>query len=451
MSMKNFILSLLLISMSFQINAQCDEISSTTITNPGTYNVSTLSESDGVRNGPDYSGSTIYYPTGNTSILASIVLVPGFISLESSIMEWGPFLASHGIVTMTIGTNSLFDQPAARSAALLDAIVSLKQENTRVNSPLNGELNTSNIAVGGWSMGGGGAQLAATSDGSIKAVMALCPWLNTGELSNEYLNHEVPTLIFSGEFDGVAPPASHADLHYEYMPENTPKLLYEIASAVHSVANSPSGGNGEVGLVGLSWLKKFLLNEECYCPILLEIPETSSEYTSNIDCETPTLSTQLIECNEGWSIISTYIAPVNTNFTDFISPLIDHLVIAKDNLGNAYLPDWDFNGIGDIEQGQGYLIKMQNALNLTVIGTQINSWENTISLNEGWNLIANYNTEITSSDSSFAQLLETQNVVIIKDYIGNALLPEWDYNGLGELFPGRGYQIKVSASCELQY
>ena len=79
------------------------------IADPGAYTVATLTESDGIRNGPDYSGATIYYPTNATPPFASIAIVPGYVSPQSSIQAWGPFLASHGIVVMTIGTNSLFD------------------------------------------------------------------------------------------------------------------------------------------------------------------------------------------------------------------------------------------------------------------------------------------------------------------------------------------------------
>ena len=33
------------------------------------------------------------------------------------------------------------------------------------------------------------------------------------------------------------------------------------------------------------------------------------------------------------------------------------LVIVKDLRGNAYLPEWAFNGIGDMSSGKAYQIK----------------------------------------------------------------------------------------------
>ena len=84
--------------------------------------------------------------------ISSNVIVPGFASPESSIQDWGPSYASHGIVAMTIGTNHLLEQPAGRAAALLDAIVSLRAEHTRSSSPLEGWLDLDRIGavVGLW-------------------------------------------------------------------------------------------------------------------------------------------------------------------------------------------------------------------------------------------------------------------------------------------------------------
>ncbi|MBK9419890.1 MAG: T9SS type A sorting domain-containing protein [Flavobacteriales bacterium] len=265
------------------IAQSCDPLTLDSITDPGIYSVATLTESNGLRNGPDYAGATLYYPTNATPPFASIAMVPGFISFQSSIQDWGPFLASHGIVTMTIGTNSLFADPYDRRDALLDAIVTITEENTRSGSPLFGSLDLDKIAVGGWSMGGGGAQLAATADPTLKAVMALCPWLDTQTTAAD-LDHPVPVLIFSAENDVIAPPAAHADIHYDLTPETTSKLIFEIENADHEVANSPTGGQGYVGKIGLSWLKQFLLDDACYCPLLLDTPSVASNYLTNITC-----------------------------------------------------------------------------------------------------------------------------------------------------------------------
>jgi len=246
----------------------------------GAYNVAILFEEDGLRNGADYAGATLYYPTDATPPFASIVIVPGFSAGQSSIEDWGPFYASHGIVAMTIGTNSVWEFPESRAAALLDALETLRQENTRENSALNGKLDLSKFAVSGWSMGGGGAQIAATLDGSIQAVIALCPWLSSP--TEATLNHATPVLIFSGQEDTVAVPEEHARIQYELTPVSTRKLLFEVAGGGHYSANSPEESNGEIGRVGLSWLMTQLDINSNYRPLLFEVPEASSLYETNL-------------------------------------------------------------------------------------------------------------------------------------------------------------------------
>ena len=264
--------------------AQCEDVTIESLTNPGPYNVATLTEDDGLRNGPAYLGATVYYPTDAPPPYASIAIVPGFTALPISVAEWGPFYASHGIVTIIIGTNSIFDFPDQRALALLDALETLRHENTRATSPLENKIDTDKFAVSGWSMGGGGAQLAAVQDNRVKGIVALCPWL-----PNPSFDHDSPVLILSGQNDVVAPPAQHADIHYDVTPNTTNKLLFEVENGDHSVANTPNGGNGAVGKIALSWLKLYVEENDCYCPLLTDSllvdPPAASKVESSFECE----------------------------------------------------------------------------------------------------------------------------------------------------------------------
>jgi len=101
--MKNLYFVLLLVYLPLFINsafAQCDDVNLESLTNPGAFVVETLTEADGIRNGPDYLGATIYYPTNAKPPFASIAIVPGFVSLPSSIEEWGTVLCVSWIVPL---------------------------------------------------------------------------------------------------------------------------------------------------------------------------------------------------------------------------------------------------------------------------------------------------------------------------------------------------------------
>ena len=45
-----------------------------------------------------------------------------------------------------------------------------------------------------------------------------------------------------------------------------------------------------------------------------------------------------------------------------LNPYLNRLIIAKDYLGAAYLPEWNFNGIGTLERGFGYQIKISESI-----------------------------------------------------------------------------------------
>ncbi len=269
----------------------CDSLLLESITNPGPFTVNSFDEASGINIGTNYSGSTIYYPSNSSNTnLSSIVIVPGFMNTEFTIQNWGPFLASHGIITMTIGTNSLNDNHIQRRDALIDAMASLKKENQRQLSPLFNKIDTNSIAVGGFSKGGGGAQLVPSIDPSIKAIISLYPWLDNPTYSD--LNHDVPLMIISGQLDLFAPPSMHADIHYNLTPNSTKKIKYEIAFASHDALSGPYAGAGDVGVRVVSWLQTFLLNDSCYCPIATLNPISSSSFVTNVNCSNITVNSK---------------------------------------------------------------------------------------------------------------------------------------------------------------
>ena len=75
------------------VYGQCEAVTLESLSIPGPFSVAVLDEEDGIRNGPDYNGATIYYPTNGTPPYASIAIVPGFTAAPSSVEQWGPFYA----------------------------------------------------------------------------------------------------------------------------------------------------------------------------------------------------------------------------------------------------------------------------------------------------------------------------------------------------------------------
>ena len=247
------------------------------VTGKGPHTTARLKERDGIRNGPDYDGATIHYPVGLEGPLPGMVIVPGYMSPEAAVAPWGPFLASHGIVTMTIGTNRRNAMPEARADALLDAVRTLQAEHTRKDSPLFGRIDVERIGVGGWSMGGGGAQLAAIRDPELDVILALCPWK-----PRQTFEHPVPVMILAAELDGPAPVNVHALAHFRNTRKETPRLYFEVEGAGHALAYSPNNADGEVGRIALIWLRSFLEDRPEYQALLEEAPPCAKRFLIEI-------------------------------------------------------------------------------------------------------------------------------------------------------------------------
>ena len=207
-----------------------------------------------------FGGGTIYYPTGTTGTMGAVVVIPGFVSAESSIDWWGPKLASYGFVVMTIDTNTGFDQPPSRARQINNALDYLVSQNSRSSSPVRGMIDTNRLGVIGWSMGGGGT-LRVASEGRIKAAIPLAPWDTTSYYASR---SQAPTLIFACESDVIAPVFQHASPFYNSLPSSIDKAFVEINGGSHYCGNGGSIYNDVLSRFGVSWMKLHLDEDSRY-------------------------------------------------------------------------------------------------------------------------------------------------------------------------------------------
>lgn len=228
-----------------------------------------------------FGGGTIYYPTGTTGTMGAVVVIPGFVSAESSIDWWGPKLASYGFVVMTIDTNSGFDQPPSRATQINNALDYLIEQNTRSGSPVRGMIDTDRLGVIGWSMGGGGT-IRVASQGRIKAAIPLAPWDTTSYYARRA---QAPTLIFACEADVIAPVFQHASPFYNALPSSYDKAFVEIDGGTHYCGNGGTLYNDVLSRFGVSWMKLHLDEDDRYKQFLCGPNHTSdrdiSDYRGN--------------------------------------------------------------------------------------------------------------------------------------------------------------------------
>ena len=173
----------------------------------------------------------------------------------------------------------------------------------------------------------------------------------------------------------------------------------------------------------------------------------SIELIDDGSCIYPDIDSQIIILNEGWNIFSTYIDPLNHSMAAVFENIDQQTIIVKNNQGEAYLPSYgtDIN----LENGQGYQSKVSVNSTLSIYGTQLQPELTPIQLTAGWNIISYLRVDPADITLVMSDIVE--NIIIVKDGLGNVYFPEWNYSNIDAMSPGEGYQIKLSSADILQY
>ena len=264
----------------------------------GPFEVSSITQSDGMRDGPLYADATLYYPENTELMMASVVLGPGWGGDGIYMAEWAYYFSSYGFISVTIDYNdNENDSHQQRAEAMLDLIETVKLENIRNESPVYNKIDTTKFAAVGYSLSGGVTQIVATLDSTLDAAIALNPTIIIEDcdgcadyeycicLLPEHLEHNVPTLIIAGENEIDELPSYDGLLggdQYVNTPESTTKMLYEISGGGHSSAENPFNEN--VQSKTLDWLKHNLMDSTNVCARLLEVPNDASQFLSTLQC-----------------------------------------------------------------------------------------------------------------------------------------------------------------------
>lgn len=242
---------------------------------------------------------------------------------------------------------------------------------------------------------------------------------------------------------------SHLDCSFNnlvelpYLPDN----LIHINCSYNQLSSLPDLPE-DLGLTYNNPLNIFNNNIECvgtYSAVfedLLGIYEQCSPEEAITNLE--------IAFSEGWSIFTLLGNTSNMNIDTIFSNIINQIVIIKDNDGNPYLPNV-YNGIGDFEIGKAYQIKLNSACTVSTNTNEIQPEANSIQLNQGWNLFGYIRNSPEDATLVLKQLIDQNLVQLVKNSSGSVLIPSWGYNGIGNLNPGEGYQIKVAEGCNLHF
>ena len=133
-----------------------------------------------------------------------------------------------------------------------------------------------------------------------------------------------------------------------------------------------------------------------------------------------------IDYLSGWNLVGLSLDVEDSSFTILFPESIE---------GTLYSFDDGYNLETSLTQGEGYWLRFNNVGNTTISGTPIN--ELSISLNEGWNLIAGISNPINISD------LEDPDGIIVPGTIYG--FTTGGYSSTDIIEPGEGYWIRANS------
>jgi len=157
--------------------------------------------------------------------------------------------------------------------------------------------------------------------------------------------------------------------------------------------------------------------------------------------------TQTINLNQGWTGISAFLIPQNTNVEQLFSSISGDLVILQNFEGQYYQPSGN-NTLINWNYQDGYFVKTNSATSFTIPGYQATNKQ--ITLSEGWNLLPVLSTGNVNITNLFAGHLS--KVKMIKEAIGFKIFwPENQISTLELLEPGKSYLIYMNQEATIVF
>jgi len=154
----------------------------------------------------------------------------------------------------------------------------------------------------------------------------------------------------------------------------------------------------------------------------------------------------VIDFNDGWRGISSYIIPENNDLDHVLHSIMDDLIIFY-NLTGTFWPSQFIYTLNKWDEYDGYIMKTSDDGVLPICGNEVTN--KTVNLGQGWNIIPVL--------SSFAVDIETMftgvdNFVLAKDVAGPGVY--WKNYGINTIYnviPGSAYFVLMSGPGSITY
>jgi PKD repeat protein len=148
---------------------------------------------------------------------------------------------------------------------------------------------------------------------------------------------------------------------------------------------------------------------------------------------------------EGWSGISTYLEPVDSNIENMFAPVMSNLVLMQNQSG-IFWPDENVNTLINWDVLSGYVVKADQQSSMEITSTREKF--NEIELTTGWNIIP----VLSSNNVNVTELFLEADIEIAKDIAGPGVYwPELNINSMQSVLSGKAYFVKANSEQTLLY
>ncbi|MBN1350945.1 T9SS type A sorting domain-containing protein [candidate division KSB1 bacterium] len=152
--------------------------------------------------------------------------------------------------------------------------------------------------------------------------------------------------------------------------------------------------------------------------------------------------------DKGWNLFSINVIPSEPNVAILMNPIVDKIKIMKNGSGQTFIPEYGINTIGNINFKEGYQINLTSTAVLPIQGQKADP-ATPIVLQKGWSIISYLPDKAIGIDTALVSIIS--NLKIAKNNDGQALIPQYGVNTIGQMQPGQGYQINLVKDDTLYY
>nr|HPO62975.1 hypothetical protein [Candidatus Kapabacteria bacterium] len=150
----------------------------------------------------------------------------------------------------------------------------------------------------------------------------------------------------------------------------------------------------------------------------------------------------------GWNLISSNVIPTEPAMENVFEGM-NNIVLVKNGAGQIYSPAFGINQIGDWNVEAGYYVYTNGSSILNISGAEVIPSQQGIELNAGWNLISYLRSTPMNAQQALAGI--SSNLIMAKNNLGGFYHPGFGINTLGNMQPGQGYWLYITAPAVLYY